>query len=303
MSRARHCRANTEAEAPHAVLASTQKSPRSRSASISASSLLFRGRLGVASQVAGVGVALVLSVGCEASQPGAEPTSAGSTAASSVAPSQSQGTCTNPEGGACLNQLEPRRSYTTQDFDPQLTYSVPNPNWFNFEDLSGNFLLVPPGNDLEGVNAATSDFIGVYTSIAPSRIVKAEGCVTEPVKGAGDSPAAMAAWFRTQGNLIATRPHPMRVGGLRGVALDLRYRPGTELAHCRDGGQVLEFAGLFSGRTPSSLDHAVVPGMTMRLLLLGYDDAVLGVELDDIDKAPGGLTELNQVARHFVFRL
>ena len=209
--------------------------------------------------------------------------------------------CPNPEGSACLGELSADQRYTTKVFGPRLTYRVPISGWFNYEDTPGNFLLVPPKNDLPGVNAGTADFLGVYTAIAPARIIRRKECETELQPGAGTSPKVMAAWFRRQPDLVVSSPEPVRVGGLRGVVLDLRTKPGAKLTSCTVGGQEIIVAGLFSGVAPSSLDHAVIPGMTMRLFLLSSAGNVLGIELDDIDQAPGGLDQLTATARRLEF--
>ncbi len=69
--------------------------------------------------------------------------------------------------------------YTTTMFEPTLTYSVPE-GWSNMEDLPGNFLLLPPGSTLEGVNAGTSDYLGVYTSVVPPGHCNGEPSTTVP---------------------------------------------------------------------------------------------------------------------------
>ena len=90
-------------------------------------------------------------------------------------------------------------TYTTEIFTPPLTYSVPDDGWFNYEDQPGNFLLVPPGNTLDGVNAGTSDVIGVYTSVVASRCSGVSGsCDTERVPGVPATPAAITSWIRRQ---------------------------------------------------------------------------------------------------------
>jgi hypothetical protein len=161
--------------------------------------------------------------------------------------------------------------------------------------------LVPPRNDLPGVNAGTSDFLGVYTAIAPARIAQADGCVVEAVPGAWATPRRVAAWFRTRVDLEVTPPDRVSIGGLRGVVVDLRTKPGARLSTCTVDSQRLRLAGIFTGLPPSSLDHAVVPGMTMRLFLLAWAHQVLAVELDDIDEAPGDLASLTAVARTLHF--
>ena len=90
--------------------------------------------------------------------------------------------CPNDEGGACLGALQ-AGSYETTVFGPAITYRVPD-GWANYEDTPGNFLLVPPGDDLEGVNAETSDYIGVYTAVAPTR----SSCSERAAPGASRRP-------------------------------------------------------------------------------------------------------------------
>jgi hypothetical protein len=137
--------------------------------------------------------------------------------------------------------------------------------------------------------------------VVPARIVQPDGCVLEPVPGSWKSPVAMAAWFRKRSDLNASKPVPVAIGGLRGVVVDLRTKRGATWPTCTVNGQRLQLAGLFTGVSPSSLDHAVIPGMTMRLILLSSAGKVLAVELDDIDDAPGGLASLTSVARNLRF--
>ena len=58
---------------------------------------------------------------------------------------------------------------------------------------------------------------------------------------------------------------------------------------------------LFSGVTPSSLDHGVIPRMTMRWYLLRYQSGILAIELDDIHAAPANLASLSAVAERIRF--
>jgi hypothetical protein len=75
--------------------------------------------------------------------------------------------CPNPEGQQCLGKLTPG-TYKTVVFSPTITYTVPK-GWRNFEDTPGNFLLVPSRGDLPGVNAGTSDFVGIYLCCSSPR--------------------------------------------------------------------------------------------------------------------------------------
>lgn len=95
--------------------------------------------------------------------------------------------CPNGDGGDCLGPLS-AGTYTTVTFHPRITYTVPA-GWSNFEDLPGNFLLVPPGGTLTGVNDNTSDFVGVYASIAAD----AADCSGKLAPGVGLSASAITS--------------------------------------------------------------------------------------------------------------
>jgi|tagenome__1003787_1003787.scaffolds.fasta_scaffold20958169_3 hypothetical protein len=222
------------------------------------------------------------------------------TAGSTLSRGSGRPPCPNSEGGACLGPLEAGREYTTDVFHPVISYRVPTDGWFNYEDTPGNFLLVPPGSDLPGVNAGTSDFIGVYRAIAPSRFRPGPGCNTSPVPGIAATPDAVAAWIGQQPLLDVTAPAPVEVGGLHGLVVDIRAQPAP-LPTCQLGNETIEVVLLFSGVSPSSLDHGVIHDMTMRLYLLDYQDQVLAIEVDDIDAAPADLDSLSSVAEGLSF--
>ena len=84
---------------------------------------------------------------------------------------------------------------------------------FRFVGLGAGFLLLPPGGNLPGVDAGTSDYIGVYTSVTP------EGCASGP-----DSllPRAVAMCLAQQPTLQTTEPKGVDVGGLKGYVLDVK---------------------------------------------------------------------------------
>lgn len=245
----------------------------------------------------GAALSIAVMVGCasgEADPAGGQPAS--SPEGSATVPAS----CPDPEGGACVGRLTPRTSYTTSLMNPQITYQVPTGGWFNYEDYPGGFMLLPPGNTLAGVNQQTSDFLGVGTAITPARVKDLSGCFMAPLPGHW-TPSRIAAWFGRQPNLDASRPLPAAVGGLRGVVLDLRTRPGSKLIPCTFEGQRFPIAGPFMGVPPTHLEHAVIPGMTMRLFLLSYQGRVLVIELSDIDAAPTSMATLTRVARSLEF--
>lgn len=70
------------------------------------------------------------ATGSGSNQSGGQEPSATTKAAASTSPSETASTpappsCPNPEGGVCLGRLEPGLTYTTQEFDPAITYQVP----------------------------------------------------------------------------------------------------------------------------------------------------------------------------------
>jgi hypothetical protein len=184
-------------------------------------------------------------------------------AASNSAPSPAP-ECPNPHGGACLGPV-PAGIYTTAVFQPALSFSV-QAGWDNEEDLPGNFLLLPPGMKLDGVDAGTSDYIGVYTQVAPD-----PGCPT-PSGQPTRAEHAMATCIAGRHDLIATKPRSVKIGGLSGYVLDVRLARGA------DG------TSLMVGLPPSGLEHGLIPGLTIRLYLLGFRSGALAVEIDDVDR-------------------
>jgi hypothetical protein len=182
--------------------------------------------------------------------------------------------CPNDEGGACLGLLQ-AGSYQTTVFGPAITYRVAE-GWANYEDTPGNFLLVPPGDDLEGVNAGTSDYIGVYTAVAPTR----SSCSERPAPGVQPAPAAIAESIRRRPDLSASQPRDIDVGGLKGVVMDVELaKDWTKPCPFSDGAP---FGLLIVGVPPSALGHGVFPGMTIRLYLLDTGSQTLAVEVDDL---------------------
>ena len=141
---------------------------------------------------------------------------------SSPIPSPSAAACPNPEGGECLGPLT-GGTYASVEFQAGVTYTVPD-GWANYEDLPGNFLLVPPSGTLEGVNAGTSDYIGMYDGTAPA----SANCDEVPEPGIETTPEAMAEWYVSLAGLDTTEPSPVHLGGLMGRVFDVALAKGHE---------------------------------------------------------------------------
>ena len=227
---------------------------------------------------------------CTSSSPGpASPTSpiptaasAGSSAQTSpAAPTAAPSKCPSIHGGVCLGPLE-AGTYTTRAFKTPLTYTVPE-GWANYEDLPGNFLLIPPSSSNEGVDAGTSDYIGVYHGVAPP----SGDCQERRETGVALTPEAMAAWYAGHPGLDVEGPKPVTIGGLDCVVLDLTIAEGDD-GVCR----VPDFDGrlvpVLMGAGPADLVHALIEGLVMRLYLLSAPTGeVIAIEIDDL---PGGDT-------------
>ncbi len=181
--------------------------------------------------------------------------------------------CPNPDGGDCRGPLA-AGSYTTISFQPKLTYRVPS-GWSNLEDLPGNFLLVPPGGSLSGVNDGTSDYVGAYTSVAPD----AQDCSGKPAAGVGPSASDIVAWMAQQPGLTMTGRKPARVGGLQGEVVDLKMRASWPKA-CKIGGTA--FVPVIIGTGTSQFEHALAGVGAMRLYVLDRAGGVLAIEIDDV---------------------
>ena len=189
-------------------------------------------------------------------------------------PTAAPSRCPNPEGGAsnaCLGKVA-AGTYTTAVFQPDLTYTVPG-GWANYEDLPGNFLLVPPGGSPEGVNPGTSDYLGVYTSVAAPGRCTGEASQTEPRSFDG-----LVAFLKKHPRLKVSNVHDVIVGGLKGVRMDIRMGPKPD---CNDGAYV----DLYVGLPPSDLVHGVIPNYLVRVYLLRSAGNTLAIEVAD---APNG---------------
>jgi hypothetical protein len=225
--------------------------------------------------------------GCAA---GATTHAAGKTSTAAPASTPTQPHCPNPEGMNCLGQLA-GGTYTTQTFDPKLSYTVPA-GWSNMEDMYGNFLLLPPGQPLAGVNPGTSDYIGVYTSVYP-----VNGCSTPD--GDVTTPAAYLRWLQRNRGLAVSSAHAVKLGGLAGYVADLRIAKNWR-GVCE--GSSLPTVTVESGSSPTASDliHGILKGSAMRLYLFAYHGGVLSVEIDDVHDAHH-LDSYSAVASHFDF--
>lgn len=220
-------------------------------------------------------VALALS-GCGGSSAptdGARATSSRPSPDGSTTPSGPP--CPNPEGQACLGPVA-AGTYTTRIFlHPVITYTVPA-GWSNFEDTAGNFLLLPPGSDLAGTDAGTSDYVGIYSTVAAPN-----GCESGSLPGVEPTPGEITEWLAGHPALVVSRRENVDIGGLNGFSVDVELATGwTQSCSYSDGQPVVP---LIIGVGRSSLEHAVVDQGKTRLYLLDNEGGALAIEVYDAD--------------------
>lgn len=206
-----------------------------------------------------------------ATQPAANSTSVASASASPTATPRP--VCPVPDGGTCLGSLA-AGTYVTGLFEPTMDYTVPT-GWQNLEDLRGNFSLLPPGGTAAGVNAGTSDYLGVFTSVAAD----AADCTAAPAAGVDVTAGAIAHALATRPGLTATAPKAVTVSGHAGFVLDVRLAKGWKSAACP---VTMPNVPLLVGVSPSDFEHAILGTVVIRIYLFDNGNQVLGIEVDDV---------------------
>jgi hypothetical protein len=178
----------------------------------------------------------------------------------------------------CLGEI-PAGTHTTRTFKPALPYTFPV-GWTNFNDSQGNFGLVPPGGDWTAVDAGKSDYLGVFQRIAPT----GSRCGEDP--GGVRSAAAYLRWLEAEPGLSITHLKRVTVGGLAGFVLDVELRRGwKESCPWSHGMPVVQFIHGVLPTNPQMI-HGLTPRpWVMRLYLLDYKTATLGIEIDAIHGA------------------
>jgi hypothetical protein len=208
--------------------------------------------------------------GCGSDAAAAAPSSARAVAGdgkAQTADADPRPVCPNPYGGQCLGPLEPGR-YTTVSFSPAISYTVPA-GWTNGEDLPGNF-----GLQLED----DIRYIGIYRDAnAPYK------CEEYPDPDVSQKVSDYTRWLRRHPLLRVTKPIPVSIGGLHGVAMDISKAPGTEGKGCTFAEGTITGAVPFivGGRGPASLHHVILdePGFKERLYLLRYKRGNVAIEI------------------------
>ena len=177
------------------------------------------------------------------------------------------GTC--EDGHPCLGLLASGKAYTTTDFRPHVTFSVPDTGWENLVDGEGGFQLLPidtPGD-----------------AIAFFREPKASGAGSAAV---GSSVEDLAAWLAANPLLEVTAPQPVTVGGAAGVSMDIRIAAGAAVED--PGCPVQVCVPLMKGLDPSlpvewDWDWGSAGPEVQRLYLVTTNEGVVAIFVDSLD--------------------
>ncbi len=229
----------------------------------------------------------------------ASPSLAAPSASAARASASTEPPCPNPyDGGSCLGTLS-AGTYRTTVFELPITYTVPD-GWQNLEDLPGNFLLIPPAQDLGGVNAGTANYVGAYLHAVPaSRDCSTEAKASQPEPGIAETPVAIAAELRERPGLVVTEPRKVKIGGLTGVVVDVRLDPawtGTCFWSADGPGPGVP---MLKALPPSDFEFAMISGITDRLYLLDNGETTLQILIEVVDRER--LPELAAIAEGFRF--
>jgi len=178
------------------------------------------------------------------------------------------GTC--EEGHGCLGVLTPGTDYSTTDFLPHVTFSVPDAGWENLVDSQGTFQLLPiatPGD-------------GIFFFREP----KASGAGTSSV---GSTAGDLAAWVQGNPQLAVSTPEAVTIGGLAGVSMDIRLAADARNEDPSCPVQVC--VPIFKGLEPTppvewDWDWASAGTEAQRLYLVTWTDGtVVAIFVDSLD--------------------
>jgi hypothetical protein len=187
--------------------------------------------------------------------------------------SRSAASCPNPHGGDCLGALQ-AGSYTTTEFRPTVNYTVPD-GWFNPEDLPGNFVLHRRDDDQSG--ALGGSYIGVWQDAYPA----AQDCQEAPQPDVGTSATEFMNWVTGLPTVRATTPAQVSIGGLTGLSTDL-VAEGTQPCTFEEG--LAPSTPILIGSGVSKVHHVMAEGLSMRLIVLDWQDKNVTIEITSIDQ-------------------
>jgi hypothetical protein len=126
--------------------------------------------------------------------------------------------------------LLPGKTYTTKQFKPELTLTVPDGEWIAAGGDSPDHVEIEPTPE-DPVDSSAIAFHHMTQVFDP-----AKGGVTPGDAVAG--PEDFAEWLTSHPHLRATKPEPVEALGLEGVAIDVRVKSSQPRKY-KDCGKVL----------------------------------------------------------------
>jgi hypothetical protein len=181
------------------------------------------------------------------------------------------GTC--EEGLTCLGLLSAGTTYSTEAFDPKITFSVPSDGWENLADEVYVFQLLPVD--------APGDAIAFFSA---ARALNPDGSFADVPQ----TVAALSDWVSSNELLSVTPAVAVTVGGMSGVMMEIRIAAGAQ-NHPSDC-PVQTCVPIFKGEDPSARppwhwDWGTADGEVQQLYLLQAHDLALAVFVDSLDGA------------------
>lgn len=182
--------------------------------------------------------------------------------------------------GASLPPALPAGTYTSQAFQPPVTFTLPAGWWIPSD--AARYL---------GLQPVESDLIGIHLFRDPLAASQDPACPTTAEPDVGTLSSELGVWIRGLPGLVTSNPRLVTVGGLRGVEIDLAIAAGwTASCPFADG---LPTVPLFVGQDGTF--RWVVAG-TERLRLSLLDVPGGGTVAVDIDAFDGSLMDTLLVA-------
>lgn len=201
--------------------------------------------------------------------------------------------CFNPYGGQCLGPLEPG-TYRTSVFQPGIRYTVPA-GWVNAEDLPGNFQLYRQDDPQDGFTGGS--YIGIYQDV---RIPN--GCDEQADPNIGNKPKDLVGWYLDHPGLAASHPRKVKVGGLRGLLVDVPLeRDYRGQCPWSEGHPVVP---LIIGSGVSSVHHVSLHEIHVRLIVLAWNSANVTIEITSVNEqhsTPEWLRLVNPIIKSLKF--
>jgi len=191
------------------------------------------------------------------------------------------GPCWSPR--VCFGPLD-AGTYTSQRFEPALTFSVPA-GWNNPWDTRGSFDLWTPGwsdgwddPDDPGIYVFDHPGLTLHRNVRVSR----EGCSDAVDARAGTSALELATWVSDHPGIATGGPSPVEIGGLAGYQLDVSLADTwhESCLECDGLAVVWLFEDVYLNEGPGFA--------TMRLILLDLPDGgsvLIAIDEDRLDVA------------------